>query len=185
MKTTCSHVRAMVQRCLDGDVLVQDEQNVLDDHLATCAACRAFERDLDRIVGVIEHLPPAAFPAPLVARVMCQASAPRTARSAPGWPGQIVRLWAPLAGLAGLAMLIYQMIAVRGLSLLNLPGAFAEWLSMIDMSHLESLVQATSLFSWSVGVELLLGVSLVMVAVFAMAAQAMTKPPTMGMPARR
>jgi hypothetical protein len=90
-----------------------------------------------------------------------------------------------LAGVVGVLVLLYQTIAVHGVSLLTLPRALSEWAGLIDLSRIDTLLQATSLFAWSVGAELLLGISLVILAVFAMMARVMARPPAIHMAARR
>jgi len=193
MNTTCAPARGLVQRRLDGDALVTREQEILAEHLAACPACRSFALDLERVVDIIEHLPAESAPPALVGSIMLRVPAAQSqAAVRSGWlerigqrlPRFIGQSWALLAGLAGLLILIYQTVAVRGVSLLNLPGAFAEWVGLVDLSHLESLLQATSLFAGSVGAELLVGVSLVVVAIFAVMAQALAHPPATRMLAR-
>ena len=61
----------------------------------------------------------------------------------------------------------------------------AEWAALIDLNNLSSLLDATSLFAWSIGAGLLIGISLLTIAVFAIMAQAIGKPPALSGPARR
>ena len=186
MNTECNRVRDLIQRRLDGDRLAESEQAMLTTHLAGCDECRGFAVDLERITSLVEHLPLERAPRSFVASVMQHVPVRQVEPAAQAaWRGRIGQSWAPLAGLLGLLVLAYQTVAVHGLSLLNLPGAIAEWAALIDLTNLGSLLQATSLFAWSVGAELLLGVSLVIVAVFAMMAQVVARPPALGATVRR
>jgi predicted anti-sigma-YlaC factor YlaD len=180
MRTICDHVRAIIQRQMDGDAIAQRDAQSVEAHLAACAACRSFTHDLTRIVGLVERLPAVAAPPGMAVRVIEQATAPSPERRPQAWLWRMGHAWTLWAGVAGFAILLYQMGTRRGLSLLNLHKAISEWLSLIDLSNLGSLLQATSLLSWSVGVELLLGMSLLLVALFGIMAQAITRPPTLG-----
>jgi predicted anti-sigma-YlaC factor YlaD len=174
----CVHMQEMIQRRLDGDRLAQQDEDRLAAHLVSCTTCRSFAHDLERVAGLVKRLPLEPAPRTLEDQVMQQVAVhhapPNRLAAGLEWVG---RSWAPLAGLAGTLVLIYQIIAVHGVSLLDLPSALAEWAALVDPTHLESLLQATSLLAWSVGAELLLGISLVIVAVFAVMAQAVARPP--------
>jgi predicted anti-sigma-YlaC factor YlaD len=188
MNTECTTARDLIQRRCDGERLADLEQALLATHLAGCAACRGFAVDLERVTTLVERLPREQARRTFVAGVMQQVPIRplEQARQREGsWQGRIGRSWAPMAGLLGLLVLAYQTVAIHGLSLLNLPGAIAEWAALVDITHLDSLMQATSLFAWSVGAELLLGISLVIVAVFAMMAQAIARPPALHATVRR
>ena len=186
MKTQCVRMQEVIQQRLDGDRLAQRDADILSAHLAMCSACRSFAGDLERVTGLVERLPVEPAPLGFVAQVMQQAPLRQAQRARqPAWLERIGRSWAALAGLAGVLVLIYQTIAVHGVSLLNLPGAIGEWAALVDLTHLESLVQATSLFAWNVGAELLLGVCLVIVALFAIMAQAVARPPAVNLTTRR
>jgi len=186
MDARCERVREMIQVRLDGQALQQHERETLTSHLDACTACRAFARDLERAVSLVQRLPSEAAPPALVSQIMQRVPLSQRAPSTQTrWLERVGASWAPLAGLAGVLLLTYQTAVARGMSLINLPRAIGEWAELIDLSNVESLLQATSLFAWSVSTELLLGLTLVIVAVFAMIAQAMARPPSLGVPPRR
>jgi hypothetical protein len=179
-----AQVQDMIQRRLDGELLEKRELDLVAEHLSTCASCRSFEHDIQRVVGVVESLPLEPAPRSFVAQVMYSV---RLAQLdvAPGWLVGLGRVWAPMAGLLGVLILVYHAVAAQGVSLLNLPNAVAEWAALIDLNNLSSLLDATSLFAWSIGAGLLIGISLLTIAVFAIMAQVIGKPPALSGPTRR
>jgi predicted anti-sigma-YlaC factor YlaD len=186
MNTTCESVRELLQQRMDGDLRTFGQDDLVTGHLITCAACRSFKRDMERVVGVIEHLPVQHASPAFVSRVM--ASLPERQKEAPRvslWLDRLARWWAQEAGLLGLLILIYHAMIAHGVSLLNLPSAVGEWVALVDPSNLSSLVDATSLFGWNLGPEFLIGISLLMIAVCAMIIQVIGKPPAIRMSARR
>ena len=178
MRSTCSSVRVLVERRLDGERLGESEERELGMHLPECAECRAFAADLRFILDIVERLPRQMAPQDLQVRIMEQIPE-RT--SAPalriGWLQRLGWAWAPVAGMAGVLLLIYHTMIAPGVSLLTLPQAISEWAAMISMADLGSLVNATSLLSWSVGVEMFLALALVLVGVFGVMAHVLTRQP--------
>lgn len=179
MNAACTHAQELIQRGLDGDPLDGTEQRLLDDHLQLCATCRGFAREMALMTQIVERMPRRAAPDSLVALVMTQIPAQQAAQA--GWLARLGRAWAPLAGVMGVVLLVYQTLAAKGLSLVDLPAAFGEWAGLIDLGHLESLAQATSLLCASIGVELLVAFSLIAVAVFGLMLQVIAQPPAIGM----
>jgi len=188
MKTACATMHDLVQRRLDGEHISENEQDALSTHLVTCSDCRAFEHDLKRIMGLVDDMPVEKAPEGFVVRAMAQIPAPETqpARAA-AWLHRLVRwpkaAWAPALALAGVLMLLYHAFATRGVSLLNLPAALGEWAGLIDLTNLSSVGQAVALFASNTAPEMLFGVSLLVVAVFAMMVQTLSKPPVTHLPA--
>jgi predicted anti-sigma-YlaC factor YlaD len=186
MRAICSSVREFLQRRMDDEQLSQQQQHQLDAHLPDCAECRAFESDLMLILGIAKRLPRETAPQALVARVMEQIPAPQHAQATrTSWLQRVGWAWAPLAGVAGVLLLIYYSMAAHGVSLLNLPRALSEWAAMIDLADLGSVVNATSLLSWSVGAEMFLALALLFLGVFGVMAHVMSRRPAMRLTTHR
>lgn len=185
MNSACAMMRDLVQRRLDRDGINTKEQRALAAHLATCSDCRTFEHDLQRVMGLVEELPIETAPGGFVGRVMAQMPAPDSGTTAPAvWLHRLVRVWAPGLALVGFLILLYHAFVTRGVSLLNLPAAIGEWARLIDLTDLSSVGSAVSLFASNTAPEMLFGVSLLVVAVFAMMVQALSKPPVTHLAAR-
>lgn len=184
MKTACATMHDLVQRRLDGDDISENEQGALAAHLAACSDCRSFEHDLGRIMGIVEEMPIERSPDGFVGRVMVQIPAPEAQTSATAaWVHRLVRVWAPALALVGFLILMYHAFAMHGVTLLNLPAAIGEWAALIDLTDLSTVSNAVTLFASNTAPEMLFGVSLVVVAVFAMMVQALSKPPVTHVPA--
>jgi hypothetical protein len=182
MDAACAHAQELIQRGLDHGLLNSAEESLLDDHLHVCAKCMGFAREMALMTQIVERLPRCATPDGLVSRVMVHIPARQSPQA--GW-ARFGQAWAPLAGLAGVVLLIHEALAAKGLSLMDLPAAFGEWAGLVDLSRLESLGQATSLFCASIGVELLVAFSLIAVAVFGLMLQVIARPPAIGMTMQR
>lgn len=186
MRMVCATVQGLIQRHLDGEVLDTREQGLVAAHLVTCADCRAFRQDVELIIGVVERLPVEPVPQGFVSSVMESIPAARgRVQSPPVWSDRLARLWAPIAALIGMAILLAQTASVHGVSLLNLPSAIVEWTEIVDWSNLESMISATSLLALSLDAGFLLGISLLVVAIFAMIVQILASSPSSGVAARR
>ena len=178
---TCATVRDLLHRQLDGDPDLATLPADVAAHLVICAACRAFQSDLERISHLVQHLPPETAPASMTRRIMERLPEHRPAGRLAWLRQHAAQAWAPVAGTAGVLILAYQVAVSRGVSLLNLPGAVAEWAGLVDLNDPATLVGATSAFGLSVEDALLVGVSLVLVAAFALLVQAMSRPPAVGL----
>ena len=183
MRSMCSSARALIEQRLDGQQLREQDEHDLDTHLQQCALCRAFASDLTLILGIAERLPREAAPQSLLARVMVDIPASAPAQPA-GWLQRLRWAWAPLAGLAGVLLLVYHTMSGRGVSLANLPRALSEWAAMINLADLGTVMNATSLFSWSVGAEMFLALALLLVGVFGIMAHVMSRQPATRLAAR-
>jgi predicted anti-sigma-YlaC factor YlaD len=185
MKTAHAMMHDLMQRQLDGDQISDNEQRALSAHLATCSDCRSFQHDLGRIMGLVEEMPLVKAPDGFVGTVMAQIPAPEAQTGAmPAWLHRLVSAWAPALAVVGFLILMSHAFAMHGVTLLNLPAAIGEWAAMIDLTDLSSVSKAVSLFASNTAPEMLLGVSLVVVALFGMMVQALSKPPVTHMPAR-
>ena len=186
MNATCDQIRDLLQRRLDGDVLERSQSDAILAHLAECDDCRWFDRDMARMLSAVELLPVQRASPAFASQVMAALPARQGKLDPwPGWATRLGRVWAPLAAVAGLLILIYHAVVVHGVSLFTLGSAVSEWANQIDLSNLSSLMDATSSFAWSLDALFLLGISLMVVAIFAIMAQAIARPPVLTAATRR
>jgi hypothetical protein len=124
MRQPCDRVRALLPHHADGEVS-EAEARAIREHLAACAACRraaAEWRALNRIVD--EGLQAEAS----VSEAEVEAAIRRVRQARPMWqaapaPVRFWRSWAPVAGLAALAVVL-ALVGMRS-SGLSLPSAAA------------------------------------------------------------
>ncbi len=174
---TCTAVREAIQRMLDRDPEVLTLPTDVAAHLAACPSCRAFRADVERIALLMRRLPPATAPVGLITRVMEGLPDRRAGGRLAWWRQHAGQAWAPMVGAVGALVLLRQLAVQKGVSLLTLPRAVAEWAGLIDLGDPASLLGATSAFGQSVQSEFLIGVSLVLVAVSALLVQVLARPP--------
>lgn len=183
MDAECLDVQELLQRRLDGESLDAGEQEAIAGHLATCAGCRAFERDMQQLAGVIARLPLQAAPPALVPHIM--SSLRQSSAAAPARRASVAWLWPALAALVGVAVLAYNAAAAHGVSLFDVPGALLEWAALVDVTNLATVFDATGIFAGSIGAEVLVGVSLLAIAALATMATVMGRPPDLQAPSAR
>lgn len=84
------NVQEQLNRFLAGDLLVADRQ-VVQAHLAQCAACRTKLAELDALAGVVAGTPTPFIPSGFASRVMAAARQRQKAQPVAAW--NLLRWW--------------------------------------------------------------------------------------------
>lgn len=143
----CSEIQVDLEAYVDG-MLGPERATLLEEHLASCQACRAELARLQTVVAALETWPLAAEPAQFTAQVMARV------RPRPAQPRFRLR-WSDLlvsvvgAGLAAAAILLWRYLAPAGLAYLHPTQTYLrlELLQLELLLLIQHLVR-TNLVTW-------------------------------------
>jgi len=112
----CREIRKLLPAAVDRQLETDDQQR-LDEHLQSCAACRAELEDLRKTVGYLQHIEEVETPTWMTEKIMAQIRA-EAVQPAPSWRKRLFGAWPanlPLGAVATVMLAVFVIVIFRSI----------------------------------------------------------------------